>query len=187
MLYSWNPSDKTADTILTGNNLSIQNDKAAYIGARGVAPKTSGKWYWEVTLDAYPGAYGSNFSIGVATSNFGLNSLAGNSASSAGLFIVATSDYRYGDGASVSVVSGGGVPASGHTFSVLLNADSNTLSVWVNGVNYTGVINMATGYGVALYPVITFLSPISSPMKFTANFGASAFKYPVPSGYKAIL
>lgn len=57
---SWNPNDKSGSVVLSNGNLTATTSGSSS-GIRAIDTRTSGKWYWETTLDS-----GSNaFLVGV--------------------------------------------------------------------------------------------------------------------------
>ena len=183
---TWNPADKTSSGTLSNGNLTLTCNSTANAGTRGTVSKTAGKWYWEITLDDYRNSSGNtNFGIGVALSSFELSTgLPGNNSGSAGVFNIGGTIYTRGNGSTTADASYD-TPTNGDNFAVLLDMDSNTLTVKKNNASF-GTVTMTTSTGATLFPVITLAVYPSEPLKFTANFGASAFKYTVPSGYSPI-
>ena len=68
----------------------------------------------------------------------------------------------------------------GDTIGIALDMDGGSLTFYVNGVSQ----GVAYGVGITgtMYPAVSIISG-GTPGQVTANFGASAFAYPVPSGY----
>lgn len=183
----WNPADKTTAGSLTNNNLTLTVNSTSQVGARANVSKTSGKWYWEITLDDYRNSGGNtNFSMGVVVAATNMSSVSiGSTANTAGLFNIVGASYQSGNGASTSEVSTV-APATFDVFGILLDCDSNTITVRKNNVNLSGVKTLATSAGTPLFPAIAMITYPSEPLKMTTNFGASAFVYTVPSGYSPI-
>ena len=183
----WNAADKTAAGALTNNSLTLTVNSTLQVGARANVSKTSGKWYWEITMDDYRNSGGNtNFSIGVVVAATSLSTmLIGSTANTAGLYNIVGSSYNGGNGSTSSEVSTV-TPATSDVFGILLDCDANTITVRKNNVNLSGVRTLATSVGTPVFPAISMVTYPSEPLKMTANFGASAFVYTVPSGYSPI-
>ncbi|OMF32300.1 SPRY domain-containing protein [Paenibacillus peoriae] len=130
--------------------------------------KSSGKWYWEVTLDKGIG------NIGIASSdkkkqisyesNTGRNY--GPTSPSFG-----TGQYDYGK-----------VFKANDVISVALDLENNTITFYNNGISQGVSKYTPSLVGTPIHPLIRN-GLLDGPTIFTANFGASDFKYPVPEGF----
>ncbi|WP_025717356.1 SPRY domain-containing protein [Paenibacillus sp. 1-18] len=130
--------------------------------------KSSGKWYWEVTLDKGIG------NIGIASSdkkkqisyesNTGRNY--GPTSPSFG-----TGQYDYGKAFKANDV-----------ISVALDLENNTITFYNNGISQGVSKYTPSLVGTPIHPLIRN-GLLDGPTIFTANFGASDFKYPVPEGF----
>ncbi len=179
-----NPSDKGSNLTLSNGNLTV-NTSGGVNMVRATQGKSSGKWYWEVyinsmptgqiimgvamaaaSLSTYPGAQVYDATYGVMSYGYGSGG-AGNGVG-----------YRYVQGSPVNVGSGYG---TGNTVGFHLDMDAKTLQVYVNGVSQCpfSSLDVSTGYGT-FFPAIAI---ITATEYVTANFGASAFNYSVPSGF----
>jgi hypothetical protein len=187
---TWDPSNWLGDGLtLSNGNLTVANNGTSNnITARATVQITSGKWYWEVTKSAsgitmcglesidsnalgypqYIGGYGTTYyesSWAIRTDN--------------GLFQI----YPQNTG-TFSSFGAGDV--------IMIAYDADTGNVWIgkNGTWFnsgdpsagTGYVNGTYPYGAAGYPAISMWD---AGVTMTANFGASAFAYSVPSGFNA--
>lgn len=182
---TWNPSDKSGNCTLSNGNLTATCGTAggSYSMVRAVAGKTLGKFYFEITET---GAAAGNEVVGIANASAGLTLYVGFNNNSSGM-----------DGTgniirnSASVGTGTNV-ASGDIISIAVDRDNNAFWFRVNGGiwNNNAANDPATNTGgVAISAVTGTIFPAAngylSTDTFTANFGASAFTYAVPSGFIA--
>lgn len=173
-----------SNATLSNSNLTATRSNTSAGGAKSLTYKSSGKFYFEVTVGA---SHANTDFIGAMASSVGysdvINGTAGN-----------YSGYWH-DG---RLISSGSTPANIGTSAsgdvVSLAYDLDNLKYWVrlNGGNWnnSGTADPATNTGgfttfASMAPSIGF-STIGSPTtgdNFTANFGAAVFTYSVPSGF----
>jgi hypothetical protein len=165
---TWNALDN-AGTLANGN-LDFSQASAAFRNVRSTFGLSSGKWYWEATLSAIGGA--AYIGIGRTTASLTVN-------------IGGTDTFGYvNDGTkqsnNTSAVSYGASYTTGDVIGVAFDADNGTLTFYKNGTSqgqaYSGLTSgpyfmMVTGYNGTTW---------------AANFGARAFSYTAPSGFKAL-
>lgn len=166
---TWNPSDKGANITLSGSNLVITKTAQAWNAVRSTISKTTGKWYWEVTMTLISGG---NAMCGTMTAGATLDASPDSNAN----------NWVYGDGAgegwsNTSLQFTGNVPVSGDVMGYAFDADADTLGIYINN-SLQGTLTSVTG-GYASCSVFNNLSTV------TANFGSSALTYAPPSGYNA--
>lgn len=153
----------------TGVTLSNGNLTATCAGvdfnALATIGLTTGKWYFEMTYNA------SNGIAGIGNSSTNLNTWLGADANSAGIDF-AGHNYLPGPGSAPYIT------AFGAWLGVGIDMSTNTLTFY----NASGLIGTYTPTGLigTLYPGATM-----NACSVTANFGASAFSYTVPTGYNA--
>lgn len=179
-----NPS--TTASTLTNGNLDA-SASAANTMRKGTIAITSGKWYMEATL----GSTVQGFGLGEAAVNaFGTNS------STAG----SRTYYLYNTAALYTILSSGvtnvgSTVGSGGTFAVAVDMDAKKL--WLGyaasgGGSITWVGGGSPASGTT--PTETLASDVAElfPLALTngptlsCNFGARAFAYTAPSGFKAL-
>lgn len=170
---TWNPDDKGSLLNLTNENLTVNNPGSTPgAGVRATVGKQIGKWYWEIAINA--GIF-NEARIGVASRNGALTELGGGAEQWA---------YTSPAGKKISfqntVFNYGAAFTAGHVISVLLDMDVGLLEFKRNNVSQ-GVAYSAGLLGLVIYPAVS----IRSSFVVTANFGATAFVYAVPSGYNA--
>lgn len=170
---------QTGDSIL--GDLRIQTGEAATSGARANLGKSSGKWYWEVTL-----IEGSHAMIGVAAA--GDYALASPWASTNSAYFYSNankSNYLF-DKSAYSVKNSNGL-AVGDVVGIALNMDAKIVEFTVNGVFFGSCSLPST----TLYPTLLDGSPNNGTLDaptyavMDANFGQNQFKYPVPAGFNS--
>jgi hypothetical protein len=198
---TWNSADKDANIALSGGDLvATKILTGGYSNVRTVASASTGKKYWELTVNEMqvPGSV----TLGIANSTAALNGGAGylgNDTNSAG---VAGNGAVYMAGGVVSTIAGWAV---GDTICFALDMDSSPKKIWFrtgagnwnndvlasqNPATGTGGISMASMAAGPYFPtgsIINFSDPPPPPPdQITANFGASAwFGAGPPSGFGA--
>lgn len=166
---TWNPSDKGANVVLSNGNLTAVVDGNDAV--RAVAGVSTGKWYWEIT--------GNNVQpiVGLGRSTALLTNYPGQNANSWAVYYFDGTKYHNNVGTAYNGVAVGVASVIG----VLLDMDAGTVSFIIGGVNKGVAFSGLTG---TVYPMAASGSN-SIPATVTANFGATAFAYPVPAGYRA--
>lgn len=173
MTYAtWNPTDKAASVTLSGGNLVMATASGDPIsGCRATTGKSSGKWFWEVTITALSNVDGYAF-VGVETSSADINSYPGVDSDGWGWYaqgqqrVHAAGFFLYGAPAVVGDVLG-----------FALDMGAGELTCYLNGVSQGLAFSGIAG---TIYPAAG-----TTDSTLTANFGASAFAYSVPSGFTA--
>ena len=169
---TWNPADKYSDVVLSSGNLSATN--TFYGSVRATIKATSGKWYWEITVNAAP----LSLTIGFATSAFDVvagyapgRDYAGQSGGYA-----ATGDTY----ASNVVVAPKAPYGSGDVIGVAMDIDSASMTFFKNNVPQWGGSTPPDTW----FPCVGAHNGTGMG-KITANFGATPFTYSPPAGYNA--
>lgn len=168
---TWNPADKGASFALSSGNLVNTTSNVAG-QVRGTIGKSSGKWYWEFVLS---GSITGNVT-GVSKTTSSVNTATGNDTSSwgynnNGLLYTNSSGSAYGSSS-----------VAGDVIGVALDMNAGTLVFYKNGVSM-GVA--ATGLSGTLYPSSGMRNG-GSGVVVTANFGATPFAYPAPTGFTGL-
>lgn len=167
MTVTWDVINRGSGVTLSNSNLTATISGLSSI-ARATEARSTGKWYWEIKLDA-----GSFFVIGIVN---GTVSLSSDARSNTGARYYGANGFKYPGAAAY------GSPAtSTNIISVLLNLDDGTLEFWNNGVSLGISHTDLSGMG-AVYPAVQRHGSSGSGT-FTANFGAMPFSYSIPSGY----
>lgn len=167
---TWNPSDKTVNVTLSGGDLVANSSGYSGGGVRSVIGKSSGKWYWEVTVTTYDDIY-----AGVSS--------AGGSLDPAWYYTTGMG-WSGPSGALLKNNSNVGSPGTYTTGDVLgfaLDMGGGTLELFKNNVSKGSFSSLPTG---TLHAVCGNNLSGGSGV-FTANFGATALAYSPPSGFNA--
>ena len=186
------PATATYDGAVTnvvmsnGNLTATYNGLGSYNGTRSTAGKSSGKYYFEVTVNQFSGSL-SGDQIGIlktSASYIDMNALNAN-VSSISLINGKVWSNNGDSGKSIGAVASSNV--------IGVAADLGNLKIWFrkNGGNWNGLAigseNPATNLGGAVVSAGTY-----SPALFynwvngdgaTGNFGATAFGTAAPSGF----
>ena len=168
---TWNPADKGANLTLSGSNLIATTSGLGIV--RSTIGKSTGKWYWEITIGGNPGG------VGTAVSTVSLAAALGNSGSSYDGF---SYNGAYGNTltGSYSQYPFGATFVAGDVIGMAFDIDAGTLSFYKNGI--------LQGTGQAGFPAGTYYAAVgggASGEIYTANFGASTFSYSPPSGFNS--
>ncbi|WP_119832271.1 DUF7483 domain-containing protein [Azospirillum cavernae] len=184
---AWNPLDKGSDVTLSNANLTVNTtngpyDASCYVrSVASVSASTATGYYWEVRCNDAT----NSETFGVATSAWA------GAHSGSGFWgarrTIGSEIYRCGSGISIDNVASA-VKQVGDVYQFALK--NGCLHVGLNGV-WIGasdpVANTAplwSGITGSVYAAVTDHDN-SSSTNVTANFGASAFVYPIPTGYTA--
>ena len=179
---AWNSLDLLAIT-LSGGNLIATSTGAGSV--RGVSTLTTGKYYWECTMNVWSQA---NTSVGVANSTAILSNFVTTGFNSAMVYL---------SGAiSVNSISSGqslGARSSGDIIGIAVDGTAHLIWFRVapsGNWNGSGTADPATGTGgISISSLGSTVFPAfgqtTSGQSATANFGATAFTGAVPSGFSA--
>ena len=171
----WNPSDKSANTTLSNNDLTFTRNAAGAGGVRALVGLSSGKNYWEVTINNSAGL----IDIGAIGGGQSLTGSAGGlgfawRSTTGALIINGTPDITSGS------------YTTGDVLIFAFDRGNNLIYVGKNGSWY-GSMNPSAGTGGrsvstsgATYPNAEVTGNGGS---VTANFGATPFNYSVPTGF----
>jgi len=175
---TWNPADKSTDISLSGGDLIATCTLNGWASVRSILGVSSGKWYWEITVNAITSSYGE---VAIGDSGVGLDAEPG----------VNVDGYAY-RGLDGNKMNNNSWEAYGATFtdgdiiSVALDMDGGKLwwaknGVWqASGDPGAGTNEAYSGIVGTLYAMVCIYH---SSKYMTANFGDSAFAYSVPSGF----
>lgn len=168
---TWNSSDKDSSVALSNSNLTATFSGSAG-GVRATTGKSSGKWYWEVTVTSW-GSPGPA-TIGVADSSAALTTILGND----------IHGWSYNSNGNefhnASATAYAATFTTGDVIGVALDLSAGTITFYKNGTSQGVAYSSLSG---TLYPACS--NGNSSALVLTANFGATAFAYSIPAGYSA--
>lgn len=175
---TWNPSDKSASITLSNGNLTATGTSSTG-GVRAVQSRSSGLYYWEVTINVGAGGSCSLGAIGTADSLTGISPASG-------------WNLRGGNGTLVTPAGNVGTAGSYTTGDVIMFAVDLASKLVYIGKNGSWLAstdpNAQTGginYGGSSATLKPWYAPEANTAQATANFGATPFAYPVPAGFTA--
>lgn len=180
MSVTWNPSDKNANISLSNGDLTYTAANTSWKSLRATEYKSSGKWYWEVTIDAQADVY---HQFGVGTSNVSLNSYIGAHAEG---YSYDVSGYKWHNGSNTGY---GATLTVGDVIGTALDLDNGKIwwsknGVWqASGDPAAGTNEAYSGLSGSFYPMG---SPYTNTNAATADFGDSGFVYSAPAGFLGI-
>lgn len=170
-IITWDSATKSTGATLDSTNLQVSFSASPTNGVKSTIGRTSGKWYCEITVNI-----GLASMIGIADSTVNMNT---NLYTQAGTkFYYGNNGNKYINGTSSTY---GASYTSNDTISILLDLDNKKLEFWKNGVTQ-GVMDSALG-SLSGDVYIAVGQGSSSTHTYTANFGATVFKYALPTGY----
>jgi hypothetical protein len=184
MTTTWNPSDKSANTILTDSNHHAQNGTTgSNSGARGTTSHDSGKWYLEFSDNVLSGFHSRR---GFATSAQDLTDY-----TATHQFGVTEGGGGDGAGGSISGVAGQvvqvAVDIDAGKYWFRKAGDTNwqgggsNVALGTSGADYTGIVPA----GTAIFPSFVSFSNSGQLGATTLNCGDRPFASAVPAGYQA--
>lgn len=157
---AWSAADKGSAVTLSNADLTTSYSADTGSNVRAAAGKSSGKWYWELTIaDRHWSAY---INAGVWPASRA----------------ICTDIYKTSGVYRITPI----VHAVGDVFGFAFDAGSGTLAVTRNGA----VLSILTDLSITepWHPVVGD-DNTNDLVSITANFGASAFTYSVPAGFNA--
>jgi hypothetical protein len=197
IVYStWDPAWSLSGVAYSTDNLSIATTAVAtvHLNARSAIGKMSGRWYWEI--EATAGTTADEGGLGVIEGSTPNDiGYIGCGCPGAGLSYGYADGYIYWNWAGASLSSTASplgtnwAVTAGNRYMFALDMDAGRLWVGLNGTwaagsnPSTGLNPVITGLTGTVYAGVTFYAP--SHDAFTANFGATSFAYPVPTGFHA--
>lgn len=168
-----NPADKDSSITLSSGNLHFsKSGGTTFASVRGVAGKTSGKWYYEVTQTAV------GIFVGVGNSTAALANFVGSDANSVGGW--GYNDNIYSGGSVVDSFGVGG-DVINDVLCVQADLDAHTVKFRKNGGSWSAAISLS-GVTGTIYPMVGTATGFGDGTG-TANFGTTAFAQAVPSGF----
>ena len=197
---SLDPSNANSGITFSNNNLTVQGNSGGYLNVLSTTSKTSGKLYFEVTVNSNGGTVniGGALGVGVARSLPPANDVIGQQTSIGFDNYNATYYFNSGSG---GIGSGGSAycPVS-DTFGVAIDFTNHNIWVYLpssglwngeagdNPATNTGGLNDSTFFNGGLTTGL-FGSPLFAGVsvydlsEVTINFGGNTFAYAIPSGF----
>lgn len=165
---TWNSADKSADIALSNWDLTITHTWTGWDGVRSTISKSSWKWYYEVTIDAWTYESISGIALSSATlTNF--------------LWSDANWYWYYGW---TWAKTNSWLTAYGATYNVwdvigiAIDLDGNSMEFFKNNVSQWVAFTWLTWTYFAMSSVVAWVSMVT-----TTNFWATPMTYTAPSWY----
>jgi hypothetical protein len=166
---TFDSAHKGTSITLTNGDLTMSSVGATWGSGFSTIAKSTGKWYWEYTIDSGSGSVW----FGIACDYAEINSYITHSSCGWGY---RKDGHKMGNNGSDEAY--GATFTTGDVIGVAFDGDSDEITMYKNGasqgVMYTGLTN--TYYGAVSLGD-------TGVIQMTANFGSTAFAYTVPTGY----
>lgn len=162
-MTTWNPIEKGSVTTLSNGNLTA-NNILQNSSVKSTDPKSSGKWFSEIKVDAL------NINcIGIGSSDLPMTS----GITSSNNFFYYYFDGRKSNGGLTSTYAS--TLSVGDIIGILIDFDAGTLTYYKNGVNLG--IAFDNIKKLSNFCIVVSSGTLSGNGGVTANFGATPFKY----------
>jgi len=205
VFMTWDPAGKAINISLSDGNLTATANNRSAKSVRATSGVSSGKWYWEITINYTAGnsSYWNDICVGVGTVNADLEATFTRSLYGWGVSAQGTPWHN-------DSPLGGGMPGWGYvqngevTVGIALDmiagkmwfigADEWGIASWT-GTEYDHLGDPAAGTGEAISGISGYVYPMvalyennggADVTQMTANFGQSMFRHYVPSGFLPI-
>lgn len=174
---TWNPSDKGSGVTLSNGNLTGSTN--ANNSVRSTVGVSNGKWYWEVHYDS---AYIPLIGIATASATVASTGGAYPGIDNYGWSYYGYDGHKYHGGVSTAY---GAAYSPGDVIGIALDMDAGTITFYKNGVLQGMAFTGLAGTVYAMFGGSTNTGTNGSQAVVTANFGATAFVYPPPTGFNS--
>ncbi|CAB5212732.1 SPRY domain containing protein [uncultured Caudovirales phage] len=162
-----NPLQKGGSVSASSGNLTVVNTADSKI--LGTIGMSSGKWYWEATVQT------ATDIVGIALGNSTLSSFTGGDANSWGYYFSNGNKYNSG-----SATAYGASCATGDVVGIAFDADAGTLTFYKNNTSQgTAYSSLTSG---PYFPC----AGNGNANTVYINFGQRSFAYTPPTGFKAL-
>jgi hypothetical protein len=178
-----NPGDEGSRTTLSNSNLTSTSYGGS--GVRANMGKSSGKWYWEVTLTNYCAGGVYPAVAGIVSASTPLTS-AWNATPNYSFYATNVGGYGRAVSSGGTAVSFGTPATAGEVVGIALDLNAMSMTIYENGVSQ--------GVAFTSIPAGTWFPYVSDPnsgassgysCSATVNFGQNSFSYAPPAGYNA--
>ena len=181
MAITWNPADKDPGLILSNGDLTANGNDGDYCAVRATESKSSGKRYWETTLD---GSQLNYHFFGIGTSAENLDQYPGYTAAGYSIrFSTGGARYKFHNGSQGSYGTGGSL---GDVIGHALDLDNGKFWISINGVwigsPVAGTDPAFTGIAGTFFPMIGLYGNAGDNL-ITAKFTSGDQTYSPPSGF----
>lgn len=166
---TWNPADKGAAITLSNGNLTAAASTAN--GVRSTISVSTGKWYWEMTIDSSL----VNNIVAIGDSTTTLANSPGQDTHAWGYFEATGQSFH-----NAALAAYGSSYTTGDVIGVALDAGGGSVTFYKNNVSQ-GALTLT---GVST-PYFAMTGSGGTTSQATANFGATALTYAPPAGYNS--
>lgn len=172
----WNPADAAAGLLITNSNKTINGNGLSWHSARAVQGRTTGKYYWEISLNALS-SEAANFGIGICDTAMALigdpvfNGLAGR-------HVFTRMNSQWGNEAGYQGDGGYNLSDGVHVLGMAADLNGCLLHLYEDGA-VVNVLGWSAG-STTMYPVFSG-GPRDSSMDIRTVL--SEFTYAPPAGY----
>jgi hypothetical protein len=166
-----NPLFKNTDFTLTGGNLNVSTSSVADKVCGSTIGVSSGKYYWEVTING-----GAGTGIGICSNAVNLSSYLGGDANG---YSYDWNANKYNNAVGTAY---GASYTTGDVIGVALDMDAGTLTYYKNNASQGQAFSGISG---TFFPAIGDQSS-SGNVDASANFGQRPFTYTPPTGFVAL-
>ena len=163
---TWDPAKTGTGVVLSGGNLIATLPNSAVGSSLSTVSKSSGKWWFEETIDNTIPTTFPNFGMGIGLIGVNVNANIVGDPNAWSYVAFAGSSYVYHS----SFVTFGSYPATGDKIGIALDMDNGTIDFYRNGVLMTPS-HAFSGLSGAFFASIG--SILGNQYTITANFGAT--------------
>lgn len=164
----WDTSFASTGIAFSGGDLVVTSSTASTRTQRTNISKSSGKWYWEITVTNGPVFMAG----GTGNSSVSATIYPGSNANGKG-YVTDGGSYYNGSYSSF----GGASYTTGDIIGCALDASTGNITFYKNNVLQGSMTDAVSG------PYYAMVATANASAVLTANFGASAMAYTAPSGY----
>ena len=167
---TWNQLDKANELVLSNGNLWVSESSGQQLCTRGTQWLSSGKWYWEVTVEGPSVHNGGQISIGVATGEQSYIGQPG-AGGSKGSAVYWPSGAVYQNGTSKG--NNSAYNHVGATIGVALDMDNKTIAWYLDGTLQS---ISCSNLEAEVAPLVHLYAP-DDAVTLQTNFGQQPYKY----------
>ena len=171
-------------TNVNGNlQASLSASSNAYFNSVGTIPITSGKWYWEYTVNTIDTSAGQWMQFGIVSSTTTYtNNALGFSGNMSAAYAYYNDGFKAGNGTTASYAA---TFTTGDVIGVAFDDDAGTLTFYKNGTSQ-GQAFSGISSTIQWLPIIQMYRSTGTNQRADINFGQRPFAYTPPTGFVAL-
>ena len=177
-----NPLDVYGSATFSNGNLTVYPASGSGNAVFGSLPVTSGKWYWEVTVDSDTS---TGSMIGITDYQYPVSRRSWYSTSGAQGWLYYTDGSKYTPGNPYTVSSYGSSYTTGAVIGVALDMNAGNCTMYKNNVSQ-GTLTSTGLSGNLIGPALGQGASTSGQPLYSINFGQKPFKFPPPAGFQPL-